>query len=67
MRLRTTNANQGENRLMDTDELCHYIGLGRNSAMKFGEEIDAKVKYGKRTLWDRVKIDQYINGLTGVS
>ena len=31
-----------------------------------GEEIGAKVKIGKRVLWDKVKIDQYLNNLTGV-
>ncbi len=34
--------------------------------MKLGEEIGAKVKIGKRVLWDKVKIDQYINDLTRV-
>jgi len=50
---------------MDTDELRTYTNLGRNNAMKLGEEIGAKVKIGKRILWDRVKIDQYLNELTG--
>ena len=35
-------------------------------AMKLGEEIGAKVKIGKRVLWDKVKVDQYLNNLTGV-
>lgn len=43
-----------------------YTNLGRNNAMKLGEEIGAKVKIGKRVLWDRVKIDRYFNELTGV-
>ncbi len=34
--------------------------------MKLGEEIGAKVQIGRRVLWDRVKIDQYFNSLTGV-
>ena len=33
--------------------------------MKLGEEIRAKVKIGKRVLWDKVKIDQYLDSLTG--
>ena len=56
------NATTG--RLMDTEELRAYTGLGRNNAMKFGEEIGAKVKVGKRVLWDRKKIDQYLDELT---
>ncbi len=65
MRLRAMNTISGESRLMDTEELRAYTNLGRNNAMKLGEEIGAKVKVGKRVLWDRVKIDQYLNELTG--
>lgn len=66
MRLRAMNTVSGESRLMDTEELRAYTNLGRNNAMKLGEEIGAKVKVGKRVLWDRVKLDQYFNELTGV-
>ena len=66
MRLRAMNTISGESRLIDTEELRAYTNLGRNNAMKLGEEIGAKVKVGKRVLWDRVKIDQYLNELTGV-
>ena len=65
MRPRATNAITTKSRLMDTEELRAYTNLGRNNAMKWGEEIGAKVKFGKRVLWDRVKIDQYLNELTG--
>ncbi len=58
--------NTTASRLMDTEELRAYTGLGRNSAMKLGEEIGAKVKVGKRTLWDRKKIDQYLDALVEV-
>ena len=66
MRARAMNTVAGESRLMDTEELRGYTNLGRNNAMKLGEEIGAKVKIGKRVLWDKVKIDQYLNNLTGV-
>ena len=65
MRARAMNTVAGESRLMDTEELRAYTNLGRNNAMKLGEEIGAKVKIGKRVLWDKVKIDQYLNNLTG--
>ena len=65
MRPRAMNVVAGESRLMDTEELRAYTNLGRNNAMKLGEEIGAKIKIGKRVLWDRVKIDQYFNELTG--
>ena len=66
MRNRTSTAVGRESRLMDTEELRTYTNLGRNNAMKLGEEIGAKVQIGRRVLWDRVKIDQYFNSLTGV-
>lgn len=66
MRTREINKVAGENRLLDTEELRAYTSLGRNSAMKLGEEIGAKIKIGKRVLWDKVKIDQYIDVLTGI-
>lgn len=66
MRARAMNMVAGESRLMDTEELRAYTNLGRNNAMKLGEEIGAKIKIGKRVLWDKVKIDQYLNDLTGV-
>lgn len=57
---------KGESRLMDTNELRAYTNLGRNMATKLGIEAGAKIKMGKRILWDKVKIDQYLNELTGV-
>ncbi|WP_182279067.1 hypothetical protein [Mediterraneibacter gnavus] len=67
MKNRMAVANTGKSRLMDTEELRAYTNLGRNSAMKLGEEIGAKVRIGRRVLWDRVKVDQYFNSLTGVN
>ena len=66
MRNRTETTTVGESRLMDTEELREYTNLGRNNAMKLGEEIGAKVQIGRRVLWDRRKIDEYFNSLTGV-
>lgn len=57
---------KGESRLMDTNELRAYTNLGRNMATKLGIEAGAKIKVGRRTLWDKIKIDQYLNELTGV-
>lgn len=57
---------KGESRLMDTNELRAYTNLGRNMATKLGIEAGAKIKMGKRVLWDKVKIDQYLNELTGI-
>ena len=67
MRNRTVTSTLGESRLMDTEELRVYTNLGRNNAMKLGEEIGARVQIGRRVLWDRRKVDEYFNSLTGVN
>lgn len=54
-------------RLLNTDELMAYSGLGRNKSVELGDEIGARVQVGRRVLWDRLKIDQYINSLTEVN
>ena len=66
MKLKERIENMSNARLMDTEELRAYTNLGRNNAMKFGEHVGAKVQIGRRVLWDRAKIDQYFNDLTGV-
>ncbi len=64
-RERNVAANSNVPRLLDTNELRSYTGLGKNKAMEIGEQIGAKVKFGRRTLWDRNKIDKYIDSITG--
>lgn len=49
--------------LLDTEQLQAMTNLGRNNAMKFGEEAKAKVKVGRRVLWSRTKIEKYIREL----
>ncbi len=66
MKRRTMTAETRDSRLIDTDELRIYLNIGRNNAMKFGEEIGAKVRIGRRVLWDRQVIDKYISSIAGV-
>ena len=54
-------------RLVSISEFMSYVGLGRNNAMKLGEEIGCLVKIGRKNLYDLRKADQYFNSLTGVS
>ena len=65
MRMRAISTVSGQSSLMDTEELRAYTNLGRNKAMELGDEIGARVKIGKRFLWDRVKIDKYLDSLSG--
>lgn len=55
-----------ERRLVDIASFMDYVGLGRNNAMKLGEEIGCLVKIGRRNLYDLRKADQYLNSLTEV-
>ena len=59
----TTESN--DKRLLDANEVCHYLSLGRNRGIEFAKSIGAEVKVGRRSLYDRVKLDQYLNELTG--
>ena len=48
-------------RLMGIAELMRYTSLGRNTAMDLGKNASAIVRIGKRVLYDRQKIDSYID------
>lgn len=53
-------------RLVNIPEFMSYTGLGRNNAMKLGEEIGCKVKIGRRVLYDLRKADKYFDSLLEV-
>jgi len=61
-----SNTSLAEKRLLDVTEVCYYLSLGRNRGVEFARGIGAEVKVGRRSLYDRAKIDQYFNELTGV-
>lgn len=48
-------------RLLDVNDLCIYLSLGRNRAQEFGRRIGAEVKIGKRALYDKSVIDRYFD------
>ncbi len=48
-------------RLMGIEELMRYTSLGRNSAIELGKNACAIVRMGKRVLYDRKKIDKWID------
>lgn len=61
-----TQAVSETKRLVDVPGFMSYTGLGRNNAMKLGEEIGCKIKIGRRVLYDLRKADQYFDSLSGV-
>lgn len=48
-------------RLLGIKELQTYTGLGISRAAEMGEKAGARVHYGKRVLYDREKIDAFID------
>lgn len=50
-----------EKRLLDTNEVCIYLSLGRNKGIEFAKSIGSEVKIGRRCLYDKAKIDTYLN------
>lgn len=50
-------------RLINLKLLMSYVGLGEKRAAQLGREAGAVVKYGSRVLYDRERIDQYIDQL----
>ena len=47
-------------RLLGIKELQTYTGLGMNRAAELGKNAGAVRRYGRRVLYDRLKVDAYI-------
>jgi len=50
-----------EQRMLSINEASVYLGIGRSTAIQFLQEIGAKRKIGKRSLYDKNVIDEYLN------
>ncbi len=50
-----------DKRLLDANEVCIYLNLGRNKGIQVAKEIGAERKIGRRSLFDRVVIDKYFD------
>jgi hypothetical protein len=50
-----------EKRLLDANEVCVYLSLGRNKGVEFAKSIGAEVHIGRRVLYDKNKIDKYLD------
>lgn len=57
---------ENQSRLMGIEDLMRYAAIGRNSARALGEEAGAVVRVGTRVLYDRKKIDEWIDRQTGI-
>ena len=50
-----------EKRLIDANEVCMYLSLGRNRGVEFARSIGAERKIGRRSVYDKVVIDRYLD------
>lgn len=50
-------------RMMNIEELCEYIGMGKTYTSKWAKEHGLTVKIGRRTLYDKVLVDKLIDDL----
>ena len=50
-----------EKRLLDANEVCMYLSLGRNRGVEFARSIGAERKIGRRSLYDKVVIYRYFD------
>ena len=53
----------GENygRLLDTDQLCSYLSMGKNSAVQIASEAGSKRKFGRSARYDRAILDAWLS------
>ena len=52
-----------EGRLLGSAELQRYLNMGKASATNLAKEAGAVIKIGGRVLYDRTKIDAYLDTL----
>lgn len=47
--------------LISTNDLRELLSCGFSTATKIGTEAGAKIQIGKRVLWNREKVQKYLN------
>lgn len=50
-------------RYLSIEELVAYTSLGRNTAREIGVKSGAAIKIGRRAIYDREKIDTYLESI----
>lgn len=59
----STSANKAQI-LVDTNDLMTLTHAGKITAIKIGDAAHARVKVGKRVLWNVSKVNRYINEIS---
>lgn len=55
-----------EKRLLDINELCLYLSMGKTKAIYFAKENGFEVRIGSRVLYDRRKVDKWCDVQSGI-
>jgi len=56
-----TQGAMNEKRLLDANELCSYLNIGRDRGTKYAKSIGAERRIGRRCLYDRAVIDKHLD------
>lgn len=65
MNVRTITTDITQKRMLSEKEAQVYVGIGRSSIRKLGNNINAIQHIGSRILYDRLVIDRYLTENTG--
>lgn len=57
-------SSMNEKRLLDVNEVCVYLSLGRNRGVEFAKSVGAERKIGRRALYDKKVIDKALDEMT---
>lgn len=57
----TPETTANNRKYVDLIDLCNYVALGRNSALKLAKAAGAERKFGRRLIFDLSKIDEYFD------
>lgn len=61
---RYENTNYEYGRAMDINALCAYTSCGKDTARRLASDAGAVIRVGRRVVYDRRKIDAYMDTLT---
>lgn len=61
MNARANTTPLSERKFLSLDEVANYLGIGRTSARKVTAEADCAVKFGRRTLYRKDKLDALVD------
>ena len=61
MKPRNKTAVLQNRKFVDVHDLCEYVALGRNSAVRLAKAANAERQFGKRKIYDLTAIDEYFD------